>query len=115
MFQNVFSFKGRIRRLEYWLIPILSYLAMFIAMALLIAIVGDHPGESASNVVVAICILLSIVFWWVNIAANTKRCHDLGHSGWFQLIPFYFLVLLFEEGDPEPNEYGENPKQKNNE
>lgn len=41
------------------------------------------------------------------MAVGAKRCHDLGHSGWFQMIPFYSFVMLFGAGDSDGNEYGE--------
>lgn len=44
------------------------------------------------------------------LASATKRCHDLGNSGWYQLIPFYIIALLFIKGDDCCNQYGTNPK-----
>ena len=44
------------------------------------------------------------------IAQAAKRCHDRGNSGFYQLIPFYVLWLLFADSDPGNNEYGPNPK-----
>jgi uncharacterized membrane protein YhaH (DUF805 family) len=42
------------------------------------------------------------------LAQGAKRCHDRGNSGWYQLIPFYSLWMLFAEGDQQANSYG-NP------
>ena len=47
---------------------------------------------------------------WLLLAQGAKRCHDLGHSGWYQLIPFYVFWMLFEDGDRLVNEYGISPK-----
>lgn len=44
-------------------------------------------------------------------AQACKRSHDLGRSGWWQLVPFYGIALLFWPGDSGSNEYGENPKE----
>lgn len=64
MFQNPFSFNGRIRRLVVWFL----------------------------------------------LAQGAKRCHDRGNSGWWQLIPFYYLWMFFADGEIGDNEYGTNPK-----
>jgi uncharacterized membrane protein YhaH (DUF805 family) len=39
-----------------------------------------------------------------------KRMHDLGKSGWFVLIPFYNLMIFFDEGTKGSNAYGESLK-----
>lgn len=95
MFSNVFGFKGRIRRLEYGL----SYLAYIFIYSLFSA----KPDS--------LLILFSLwVMIYVLIAQGAKRCHDRGNSGWYQIIPFYFLWMIFGEGDKESNYYGPSPK-----
>jgi uncharacterized membrane protein YhaH (DUF805 family) len=87
MFKNVFSIKGRIRRTEYGI-------SLLIATFINVATAGFG-------------IILTLP---VMILQGAKRCHDLGNSGWYQLIPFYGLFLLFQDGERGPNIYGENPK-----
>jgi hypothetical protein len=48
--------------------------------------------------------------FYVFIAQSVKRCHDLGNSGWWIIIPFYSFILLLAEGNPDENRYGANPK-----
>lgn len=54
--------------------------------------------------------LFIIPIYWFILAQGAKRCHDRGNSGWFQLIPFYGLWMLFGDSYFGNNKYGENPK-----
>jgi len=54
--------------------------------------------------------VLLIPTLWFLWAQGAKRCHDLDRNGWMQIIPFYFLVLIFQDGVQGRNEYGPNPK-----
>lgn len=54
--------------------------------------------------------LVYIPLFWILLAQGAKRCHDLGKNGWWQIIPFFSFALLFIDGEPGSNEYGENPK-----
>jgi uncharacterized membrane protein YhaH (DUF805 family) len=47
---------------------------------------------------------------WFLWAQGAKRCHDIGNSGWYQIIPFYVFWMLFANGQKETNQYGINPK-----
>lgn len=102
MFQHPFSFNGRIRRLEYGL----SYLIYFIWYFPMNVMGEDQIGTGFAT----IWLILVIPMLWFLYAQGAKRWHDLGHNGWWQIIPFYFLWMLFEEGDYFSNEYGDNPK-----
>lgn len=100
MFKNPFSFEGRIRRTEYGLSFIIMYVYAFI-VGIFVAVVNGGDG---------LMYLMLVPGYWFLWAQGAKRCHDLGHSGWWQLIPFYGLWMLFGNGEIENNEYGENPK-----
>ena len=96
MFQNVFSFNGRIRRTEYGLSLIGFYISYFFALAL----TSQYP----------IFGLTLVPLIWIVLAQGVKRCHDRGNSGWWILIPYYGFWLLFADSEAGLNEYGENPK-----
>ena len=67
----------------------------------------------ASDTSIAIGYFLSIArvfLLWFFIAQGAKRCHDIGKSGWWILLPFYFIWLCFAKGDECENEYGEVPQ-----
>lgn len=107
MFQNPFSFDGRIRRTEYGL----SFIIFVVARVIITMIAAAMSTNSYDNSgAVALAFIFSLPLLWFLWAQGAKRCHDLGNSGWWQLIPFYGLWLLFQDGQPGPNQYGENPK-----
>lgn len=104
MFSHPFSFKGRIRRLEYGLSVIIIY-----AYCFLIQILLDINPEAAG----ILALLTIIPLYWFMWAQGAKRCHDRGNSGWYQIIPFYGLWMLFGDGDECENDYGFDPKGRN--
>jgi uncharacterized membrane protein YhaH (DUF805 family) len=107
MFKNPFSFDGRIRRSEFGLGFIISFVARVILMFIAAGISSNSNNESGA---ILLNLIFSIPLFWFMWAQGAKRCHDLGNSGWWQLIPFYALWLLFQDGQAGPNQYGENPK-----
>ena len=104
MFKRPFSFNGRIRRLEYGI----SFILYFIWYVFIGVMSKTSEPSPAASIFILVSFIPMIWFLW---AQNAKRCHDRGNSGWYQLIPFYFLVLLFGDGDEGENEYGDNPKE----
>ena len=102
MFKNVFGIRGRIRRKEYCL----TVLAIAIPMAIFNAIIENGGGAGF----LAFSTILSFFLGYIGLAQGIKRCHDLGHSGWWVFIPFYPLWLLFQPGQEGDNEYGADPK-----
>lgn len=100
MFSISFSFQGRIRRTEYGI--------SFIIFAILFSIINVLIEESVE---LAFLVFLYIPLYWFFFAQGAKRSHDLGNSGWYQLIPLYPLWLLFGKGEEGiSNKYGTNPK-----
>lgn len=102
MFKRPFNFfTGRIRRMEYWLSIVILYAYSFVIGL----IVGAANGP---NSVMYLLLIPGYIFIW---AQGSKRCHDRGNSGWYQLIPFYGLWMAFADSEPGDNEYGNNPKE----
>ena len=93
-FNKFANFEGRARRSEYW---------WFILFVNLVSLVT--------------CGIASIVFLVPVIAVTARRLHDIGRSGWWQLISFVplagailLLIWTVQDSDPGTNEYGPNPK-----
>ena len=101
MFRRPFSFKGRIRRLEFGLSFLIYQVYLILASPFLLF-------ESIETIILSL-ILLTPIAWFI-AAQGAKRCHDYENSGWWQLVPFYFLWMLFEAGDIDENYYGSPPK-----
>jgi uncharacterized membrane protein YhaH (DUF805 family) len=103
MFKNSFSFDGRIRRLEYGVSFLIYIVCYLVAISL--------AGVGGTGLVGLVIIIPLLWFMW---AQGAKRCHDVGKSGWWQIIPLYFFVLLFQSSDYGNNSYGANPKNEGN-
>ncbi len=108
MFRNPFSFDGRIRRLEYGLSVIIFYAAsIIIGFILGITVFSNEMNISDKESIIYVSL---IPVYWFGLAQGAKRCHDMNNNGWFQIIPFYQLWMIFVEGDLNSNKYGINPK-----
>jgi uncharacterized membrane protein YhaH (DUF805 family) len=112
MFKAPFSFNGRIRRKEYGLSILACWAVMMVAQLTLIGF-GEQTTQSTGTSLIFLLIVIPIYYFI--FAQGAKRCHDRGNSGWFQLIPFYGLWMLFADGEPGQNQFGENPKGIGNE
>lgn len=100
MFSHPFSFNGRIRRLEFGI----SYIIFCLWSGAFSAAADESEGG-------AILYLLTFIpAYWFLLAQGCKRCHDRNNSGWYQIIPFYVLWMLFGDSDIGENDYGNNPK-----
>jgi uncharacterized membrane protein YhaH (DUF805 family) len=79
-FKNLFlSANGRIGRGEFWIAFVILFVAQIIINMLAHA--------------VHILGLLGLVLIYFNVCVYSKRLHDMGKSGWLQLVPIaVFLV-----------------------
>lgn len=101
MFKRPFSFSGRIRRTEYCLTYII-----YVIVAVILELLVDSGSTGVAEMLIYVIAMIALC--WFCFAQGAKRCHDLGHNGWWQLIPFYVIWMLFVKGEAGINEYG-NP------
>jgi uncharacterized membrane protein YhaH (DUF805 family) len=120
-----FSFDGRISRSTFWLKGLLPLYGLIIFLGVvygvLSAIVKHAEIEALSTAATVLGALVisigAICFFWIYLAVYTKRWHDHGKSGWWQLIaiiPYIggLWVLVecgFLAGDAGPNAFGPDP------
>lgn len=102
-FASLFSFYGRIGRLDYFM-SMLAYGVLYgVIYGIMFAMLESGRDVAEFAFIPA---LFLIPLYWFGLAQSVKRCHDLGHSGWWQLIPFFGFWLLFAAGQNYPNKYG---------
>lgn len=113
MFSGLFSFEGRIRRLEYGLTLIILTVASSL-VGLLLGLLAANGIGNGSTVGLVIAIILglawSVASIWVSLAQAAKRCHDINLSGWFQVLMNMSIVLIFLDGSKGDNDFGPSPK-----
>ena len=95
------DFTGRSRRKDYW---------FFALICMVINIVISLLGLEIISAIVSLALLIP------SISIATRRLHDTGRTGWWQLIIFIpvigFLVLIFflAQDSHDENDYGVSPK-----
>jgi uncharacterized membrane protein YhaH (DUF805 family) len=98
-------FSGRASRREYWMFVLYNTLVAFVFGL----VVGVLATATKNDNLSALSNLYSIAVFIPSIALTTRRMHDTGKSGWFQIIPFYGFILTFIAGDKMDNKYGPDP------
>ena len=107
--KNIFDFKGRASRWEYWGGSILGgYILLLFLVMLYAATLYSFFGELISG----------ILFIYIVIAAfscQVRRLHDVGKSGWNLLWnitgigALYILFLYVQPSEPKNNKWGGVP------
>jgi uncharacterized membrane protein YhaH (DUF805 family) len=101
----LFGFKGRLKRLPWWIATILADLGLGVVDAIF-----GVPRPS-----LFFLLLLMPPLIWISIAVQVKRWHDRNKSAWWLLINFvpiigWLWVLIecgFLRGTEGPNRFGD--------
>ena len=106
-FRKYFDFTGRARGSEYWYFLLFAVVVSIATTILDIILLGyDDNGP--------IYLISSVVLFIPQISAATRRLHDTGRSGWWQLLyftiigSFWVLYWLIIKGDTDKNSYDLN-------
>ncbi|HCE1882714.1 DUF805 domain-containing protein [Vibrio parahaemolyticus] len=99
------DFTGRARRKEYWMFA-LFYMLFYIGLVVIDLMIGTEFFS----------IIFSLALLIPSISIATRRLHDTGRSGWWQLIALIplvgaiVLIVFLAQDSHDANEYGANPK-----
>jgi len=108
------DFDGRATRAEYWSFALINLLVTFL-LRVVDVMIGYYDVESGTG---AISGLYTIAVIIPGLAVGARRLHDIGRSGWWQLIALIPIIgiialfIMFMIDSKEDNEYGSNPKQQ---
>jgi uncharacterized membrane protein YhaH (DUF805 family) len=96
------DFNGRDTRQQYWM-----YILFYIIFAFALGVVGALIDTRILSVIYGLAMLIP------NIGACTRRLHDTGRSGWWQLIGIIpllgwiiLIVFLVQDSNNTDNPYG---------
>lgn len=97
------DFEGRATRQQYWMFVLMSIVA-----SIILAIIDGAVGSAG---VLPVLFQLGILLPSIAIAA--RRLHDIGKSGWWQLVALVpligaivLIVMLALKSEPGANKYG---------
>lgn len=82
-FRNYANFQGRATRTQYWM-----FVLIYIIAYVILTMVDGMLGLPILTTVFALAIIIP------SIAYATRRLHDTGRTGWWQLIAFIPLIGL---------------------
>lgn len=103
-------FEGRAHRTEFWMFVLVNLIISFALSILDYAIGTDGEYGGLLSGLYGLAVLVP------SLAVGARRLHDIGRSGWWQLlllIPLVGLIVLIvwwaRRSEPAPNRWGANP------
>jgi len=106
-FAKYATFAGRARRTEFWYFTLINMI-----VSIVIGIIDGDFDEFSK-----LSLIFSVVTFLPSIAVGARRLHDIGRTGWWQLLWFvpiigWIVVIVFfaTKGDVGDNQYGPDPK-----
>jgi len=102
------DFKGRALRSEFWWFYLLVTVLQFVLY---------HFGGMVYAPLLVAAVVVQIVLLVPSLAAGSRRLHDFGMSGWWQLLLILFplgnivlMTLWAQKGSEGDNKYGSPPQ-----
>lgn len=109
------DFEGRARRREYWMFQLVHTIILLVLCLPILLI------EILESSIVEICLIPLFLYFFITfvpqIAVLARRFHDIGRTGWMQLlgvIPYVGILIMFcsliIDSQAGSNNWGPNPK-----
>jgi len=106
-FNKYATFSGRASRSEYWFFYLFTIIASVITWVIDTMLLGYGADDTG-----AISLIFQIIIILPGLAVGARRLHDIGKSGWWQLlvltlIGIILLIVWFATvGSSKKNNYG---------
>lgn len=104
--KKAFDYRGRISRTSFLYFILFNFL-ICILLSLLMNISVSSFDSLAGMYLAGIYVLVYIVS---SISLVVRRLHDVGHSGWWALVPIVSLIFALQPTQLTENQYGEVPE-----
>lgn len=104
--KNYVTFDGRARRKEFWFFMLVSII-LGIIVQIIDAILGTDKILNG---------VLNLALFLPSLAVGTRRLHDVGRSGWWQLLVLTIIGIIpliiwwASNTKPESNQWGQPAK-----
>jgi uncharacterized membrane protein YhaH (DUF805 family) len=118
----LFSFQGRINRAKFWLVHVVMWVVVLVALVAILgsAAVSADPQAALQSVGLVGGLILLVIYvlaLWIGLAIAAKRWHDRNKSAWWILIVFvpavgglwYLIECGFLKGTTGTNRFGSDP------
>lgn len=95
------DFSDRANRTQFWMY-VLVYLIIYVVLSLIDKLLGS----------VVLALLFSLALLIPSISIGARRLHDIGRSGWWQLIALIpilgaiVLIIFYVLASDDDNQYG---------
>jgi len=111
--KNFADFRGRARRKEYWYFYLATIILIQISRIIIYIINLEYISYESALPLLSFIALINLMLLIPICAVGTRRLHDIGRSGWWQLLWFIpvigWIVILFflcKNTSPQNNKWG---------
>lgn len=111
--KNFADFSGRARRKEYWYFYLATIILIQIFRIIIYIISLEYISYESSLLLLNFITIINLMLLIPSCAVGARRLHDIGRSGWWQLLWFIpvigWIVILFflcKKTSPQKNKWG---------